>query len=224
MKKILMLILIFGVSNSVSAMTSENYKINADDFGLGGNLGTSENYNLTDTIGEPIVGVGTSENYKSKAGFWYMVDSSISLSVDSATADLGNLTPGTPNEAQSTLTVTTDSWGGYDLYVEQNSSLTHTDTSTTIGDYSCSIVSPCLWTGIGLGFTIKSGTGVDSKWGTDPDFKYAAFPLSATIFHEKLDYASGGDETIVGYKVDASSSQKSGSYSNIITFTASAKL
>jgi hypothetical protein len=137
---------------------------------------------------------------------------------------LGTITPGIPVEGESTLTVTTDSWGGYDLKASQNQRLTHTDTVTTIPDFSCPISAPCLWTGTGLGFTVKSGTGVDPKWGSSPNYKYAYFPTSDTAFHEKTGYGSGGNQTVVGYKTDVSGSQKSGSYSNIITYTAMTKL
>jgi hypothetical protein len=224
MKKAVKILLIFLFPLFCSAATSENYKINADVIGIGGALGSSENYRLTDTLGEPIIGVGTSENYKTKAGFWYMAGTSLSLVVDSNTKDLGSIDPGTPVTAESTLGVTSDSWGGYDLLVSEDQKMTHTDLATTVDDYFCSIASPCLWSGTGLGFTVKSGTGVEAKWGTTPNFKYAAFPLSDTIFHEKTGYSSGADNTAVEYKIDTPGTQKSGDYSNVITYTAIAKL
>lgn len=222
-KLLLILLLIFAPHISL-AMSSETYKINADVVGAGGNLGTSETYKLTDTLGQPVIGIGGSETYNLKAGFWYMVNYALSLSVDSNTVNLGTITPGTPTTGQSILTVTTDSWGGYDLFTSQNHSMMHTDATTTIPDYSCAIANPCLWSGTGLGFTLTSGTQVESKWGSTPNFKYAAFPLSATIFHTKTGYTSGGDQTTVGYKLDTPATQKSGAYSNIITYTATSKL
>ncbi len=205
-------------------MNSENYKIDADVIGDGGQTGTSGNYKLTDTIGEEVIGIGESANYKSKAGFWHMVATTISLVVDSNTVNLGTVTPGTPITGESALTVTTDAWGGYELYVNQNHSMTHTDATTTIPEYSCAISSPCLWSGTGLGFTVKSGTEVDAKWGSSPNYKYAYFPNTSTKFHETSQYISGGNETAIEYKLDVSSSQKSGDYSNIITYVAMEKL
>jgi hypothetical protein len=223
---IIFILMFFSKRHSLfAAMSSETFKINADVVGSGGAPGTSETYKMTDTLGQPVVGIGSSETFKAKQGFWYMVNYSISMVIDSNTVNLGTLTPGTPNEGQSTIDVTTDAWGGYKLLTSQNHSLLHTDTTTTIADYSCSIVSPCLWTGTGLGFTIKSGSSVEAKWGSNPNYKYAAFPTNnPTIFHEKPDYASGADQTVVGYKVDAPTTQKSGQYSNIITYTALAEL
>jgi len=105
---------------STFAMSSANYKIDADVIGVAGGLGTSTNYKLNDTLGEPVIGIGQSTNYQMQAGFWYMVNFIISLQVDSNTVNLGTLTPGTPVVGQSVLTVTTDSWGGYDLLASQN--------------------------------------------------------------------------------------------------------
>lgn len=205
-------------------MSSDNYKINADVFGVAGGEGSSGNYKLTDTVGEPVIGIGQSDNYALQAGFWYMVNYMISLSVDSNTVNLGTITPGTPITGQSIITVATDSWGGYDLLASQNHQMLHTDTITTIPNYACDIASPCLWSGNGLGFSVKSGTGVESKWGTDPNLKYAYFPLADTIFHEKIGYTSGGDATTVEYKLDTPATQRSGNYSNVITYTAMTKL
>jgi len=228
MARLLFFIAIFSVvifsPFYVEAAFSEHYKINADVIGTGGSSSTTGSYALKDTIGEPIIGPGTSDNYKAKAGFWYMVTTVISLLVDSNTVNLGTLTPGTPVDGQSVISVTTDAWGGYDLYASQNHQMLHTDTVTTIPNYSCDIGTPCLWSGTGLGFSVTAGTTVESKWGTSPNFKYAYFPLSPTIFHQKSGYLSGADQTTVSYKLDAPSTQKSGVYSNIITYTAMEQL
>ena len=225
--KIKILNILFACLLSVNicfAAESENYKINADVLSVGGDAGSSENYKLTDTVGEPVVGVGASENYKSKAGFWPMVNTAISMVVNSNAVNLDSHTPGTPITGNSIITVTTDSWSGYDLLASENHNLLHEYSVTTISDYSCAINAPCLWSGTGLGFTVTSGTGVESKWGSDPNFKYAYFPESDAIFHVKTGYTSDGDNTEVGYKLDTPTTQKSGSYSNAITYTAISKL
>lgn len=208
----------------VFAMGSANYKINADAIGAGGALGSSTNYKLNDTLGESVAGIGSSTNYKLQQGFQYMVNTGISLTVDSNTQNLGTVAPGSSATGQSTLTVTTDSWGGYDVLLSENHAMLHTDAVTTISDYSCAISAPCVWSGNGFGFTVLSGTGVEAKWGTSPNYNYAAAPLLDTVFHEKTGYTSGGDQTVVGYNIAPATSQKSGSYSNVLLFTALAKL
>lgn len=208
----------------VFAMGSANYKINADAIGVSGDLGSSSNYKLFDTAGEAVIGIGQSSNYIMKAGFAYMVNYALSLSVDSNTVDLGTVTPGGSAQGQSILTVTTDSWGGYDMLVSENHALLHTDAVTTIADYSCLISSPCTWSGNGFGFTVTSGIGVEVKWGTNPGYNYAAIPVSDTLFHSKTGYTSSGDVTTVGYKEAIPTTQRSGAYSNIVTYTAVSKL
>jgi hypothetical protein len=227
MKKIftfLCLVFLTGTCTCYASMSSETFKINADVIGTGGQSGTSESYKLTDTVGEPVIGVSESETYKSKAGFWRMVGVSISLIVDSDVVNLGTLNPGNPVTGDSVLSVTTDAWGGYELYVNQNHSMMHTDTVTTIPEFSCAITNPCFWSGTGLGFSVISGTNVDAKWGSNPNYKYAYFPNVSTKFHETTQYISGIDETMVEYKVDVPASQKAGNYSNVITFMAMEKL
>ena len=215
--------LFFGYAG-MAAMTSETYSIKSDVIGSAGGLGTSETYNLRDTLGEPVIGMGQSETFNAQQGFWYMLNYSLTMAIDSNTVNLGTVVPGTPRTGNSTITVTTDSWGGYDIYASENNAMRHTDATTTLQDYSCGINSPCIWSGVGLGFSVTAGTGVDAKWGSDPNYKYAGFPLSPTIIHAKTGYTSGGDNTTVQYKVDAPPTQKSGAYSNVITYTATAKL
>ena len=224
LKKIFVFLLVFSLADQALGAYSDNYRIEADVIGIAGNSSGSANFNISDTLGQPVIGLGGSTNYKVQDGFWHMVNYSLSLNLDSNDLYLGTVTTGSPITGQTVISVTTDAWGGYDLLTNQNHSMTHTDNVTTISDYACSIGSPCAWSGYGLGFSVISGTSVEAKWGTSPNFNYAAFPLSATIFHSKGGYYSGADQTTVGYKVDVPASQKSGLYSNIIYYTAITKL
>lgn len=224
-KTAFILFLILAFPSAVFAVAqSEDYKITVDNFGFAGDDGSSEDYHLSDTIGEPIVGAGSSEDYSVQDGFWYKENVLMTLVLDTNTEDLGALTPGTPNTGETVVTVTTDCVAGYELLVSQDAQMTHTNTVDTISDYSCSIASPCAWSGTGLGFSITDGTSVDVKWGTSPNFNYAAFPLSSTKIHEKTTYSLNGDNTTIEYKVDVLSTQKSGIYSNNITYVAISKL
>jgi hypothetical protein len=224
--KVLILFLfgVFVFKNSCQAqMSSGSYKINADSINFGGAPSSSATYKMNDTMGEIATGQSASGTYKMNAGFWYMVNTYLTLTVDSHTKDLGSLLPGSPVTGQSTITVTTDSWDGYSLSVSKDHKMRHTDGTTTIDDHGGSIATPLLWqapNNLGFGFTIISGSGVDSKWGSSPDYKYAAFPDVATAAHTKSDYKSESDETVIGYKADVLASQKSGAYSCTITYTA----
>jgi hypothetical protein len=210
----------------VFAATDGIYNITVDNIGFaGGEFSTDGIYDLSDTIGEPLVGVGTSEDYKKQDGFWYMVNNVISLNLDSNTKDFGVVVAGTPNTTTTVATVVTDAWGGYDLLISKNHEMTHiAHGGVTIPDYIGTIAVPTAWSGVGLGFTVTNGTGVNAKWGAVPNNNYAGVPNSETIFHEKSGYTSGDDETTVEYKVDVTGAQYSGEYTNIITYTAISKL
>ena len=228
MLKILSLISALSVGifpMAVLAMSSTNYKIDVDAINSGGELGSSANYEALDSIGDPFIGIGESANYALRGGFENSLTVGISLALDSDVKNLGSITPGTPISGTTTATVVTDAWGGYDLFISQDKNMTHTDAVTAIPSYACSISSPCLWSGTGLGFTIQSGTGVDTdKWGTSPNFKYAAMTTDPTIFHAKPGYKSGDDATVIEYRLDVPGTQKSGTYSNAVTYVAMARI
>jgi hypothetical protein len=215
------LIFCFGVvQDSFAKMSSDSYEINADSFNTGGDLGSSTSYKLNDTMGEVATGVGSSATYKMKAGFQQMVNTYLVLTVDASSKDLGSLLPGSPITGETSVDVTTDAWNGYALAVSKDHKMLNLeDESTTIDDHNGTIAMPLAWSApnnTGFGFTIVSGTDVDIKWTN----KYAAFPDIATEAHARTGYKSAADETVIGYKVDAPSSQKSGSYSATITYTA----
>lgn len=229
MNKKVILSLVMGVlllPIIVIAATDGTYNITVDNIGFaGGQKSGDGTYNLSDTVGTPLVGLGTSTNYKIRDGFWYMVNNTIALVLDSNTKDLGTITSGSPNAATTTITVTTDAPGGYELLISEDHSLTHTvDGVTTIADYAGTIATPTAWSGTGLGFTVTSGTGVSAKWGTSPNNNYAGIPTIDTVFHDKVGFTSGGDDTVVEYKADVPSTQRSGTYTNTVTYTAISKL
>jgi len=208
---------------SFAQMSSGSYKINADSINFGGAASSSGSYMLNDTMGEIATGEGASGSYKMKAGFWQMVNTYLTLTVDTDNKYLGTLLPGSPITGETMLDVTTDAWNGYVLTVSKDHKMRHADGSPDIDDHNGSIATPVLWSApnnLGFGFTIISGTGVDLKWGSGRSKKYAAFPDVATTAHSKPDYKSPADETVIGYKVDVPESQKSGYYSCNITYTA----
>jgi hypothetical protein len=205
------------------AMGSANYKIDVDVINSGGGDSSSANFSTSDSIGESFVGTGSSANYAVGEGFEASLVFGISLSLDSATKNLGAGAPGAQLTGTTVATVTTDAWGGYDLYISKDKELTHTDTVSTISSIACTIASPCLWPGSGFGFTVKTGTSVEPKWYTNPNYYYAAIPNSSTVFHTKEGYTSGGNDTTIEYKADIGW-QKTGLYANTVTYTAVAKL
>jgi hypothetical protein len=139
---------------------------------------------------------------------------------------LPNVTPGTSQTYAVDAVVRTDA-GGYDMFVQRPEPLTHTDNSTTIPDIAGSIAAPTAWvegTTKGFGFTLTGGLELDGKWGTGPNYNYAALPSAATNYHTRTDLTGGVRETTtIEYRADTDPSQKSGTYSTTVIYTATIK-
>ena len=138
---------------------------------------------------------------------------------------LPNVTPGTSSTFGSDAVVRTDA-GGYNLFIQATSLLTHTDTTTTIPMMAGTVAAPATWTEgttKGLGFTVTSGTQVEAKWVGSP-YNYAGIPLSAMGFHARTGLNGGIPEvTRVQFRADTDASQKQGSYTTNVTYTATLK-
>jgi hypothetical protein len=230
-KNLILMAILFALSaGNVLAMNSTNYQINADSINSGGGGsgsyygGTGATYSVFDSIGESFIGNMAGTIFAVQEGFSPMVNYKMSLTLDSATKNLGTVTPGIPITGTTVASVTTDSWGGYELYINENNNLRHTDTVTTLASYLCAIASPCLWSGTGMGFTITAGTSIEAAWGSNPNYKYAQVPTTSTLFHTKPGYSGVVDNTTIQYKLDVPTTQKAGVYSDILTYIAIAKL
>lgn len=154
------------------------------------------------------------------------------------TVSFGNLTPGTPIAAPATGTiasVTTSASNGYTLAVHDgesgsNSSMTHTDTTTKITDFTLGdITTPATWgAGTGVGITLfAADTSKEAKWGTGTTYndalnKYAAVPETATTAHTVTGFSASADTSSWAFKIDVPNTQKTGAYSGTVTFTATA--
>lgn len=109
-------LLVFAITMSVAmaAMNSSNYQIWADTFSAGGGEDeASLNYNLVDTIGEAAIGLASSTNYASRAGFRQaMKDPVLTLSIGSASLQLGELKKTATKSTSHTLTVESNAASG----------------------------------------------------------------------------------------------------------------
>ena len=142
-----------------------------------------------------------------------------------STQSIPSIIPGASQTASSDVVVRTDA-AGYVLSIAENHDLLHTDTVTTIAAIAAAIALPAAWTEgttKGLGFTLTGGSGIEAGWGTGP-YNYAALPTVATAFHSRSGFLGGAaDTTTMQYRLDTTSGQKSGNYSNTVTITATLK-
>lgn len=166
----------------------------------------------------------------------------ISFSLTSGdTVSFGDLTPGESIKAPATSTiasVTTNAANGYtiglsDGVASTNSSMLHTvDETTYIPDYAGTIGTPTAWTGTGVGITLwDADSNYDAKWCADActsyddtDNKYAGIPETATTAHTVTGAVTGEDTSSWAFQIDVPNTQKTGAYSGVVTFTATAVL
>jgi hypothetical protein len=132
---------------------------------------------------------------------------------------LGTVTPGASNTALVDVIVRTDA-GEYGVTVLQDHNLQKG--GDTISAISGSIASPAAWsegTTKGLGFTLISAPSLDSKWSSGAN--YAAFPGTATSFYTRSGHSSSDTiDTLAGrLRLDTTTSQVNGLYSNTVTYT-----
>lgn len=136
---------------------------------------------------------------------------------------LPNVTPGQSQIYNADAVVRTDA-PGYDLYIQSLGLLTHTDTTTTIPNITSTIASPATWSeGVtkGLGFTVTAATQLEAKWGTSPNFAYAAVPASPTVYHSRSgENGTTVETTNLQFRADTTASQKQGTYKTTLVYTA----
>jgi hypothetical protein len=152
--KILLGVLVFAgsylfVDSYVARST--NYIMQVDSVNFAGNLSTSTNYSLSDTLGEMGTGLGTSTSFNLNAGYQAMQVNTY-LNITSPTD--ATMTPavdgvhGGVADGSAAWTVTTNSSAGYQLYVRAAAApALHDSASHSFADYVPSYATPDFsWT------------------------------------------------------------------------------
>ncbi len=139
------------------------------------------------------------------------------------TAGLGfasDIIPGVSQTSNYDAIMLTDAAKGYNLSVNQNQNLTKG--ADTISPVSGSIASPVAWTEgttKGLGFTLfgTNATAIPAKWNSGNS--YAAFPGSSTSYYVRTGRQSTKDVLNMRLRLDVTTAQPAGTYTNVITTT-----
>lgn len=110
--------------------SSSSYIMQSDSVNFAGYLSTSSSFTLGNTLGEIASGLGTSTNYDLNAGFQAMqADTYITITAPgdaTMTPALNGLAGGVSN-GSADWTVTTNNFGGYQMYVRANTAPALTD-------------------------------------------------------------------------------------------------
>lgn len=203
-------------------LTSPNYMIDTSVAAPFGGQSSSSSYKLVSGGGEAINGLAASSSYKLGHGYVAQLAQSIQLSLAQSSVDLGSITPGISNTGTISASVATDA-PGYSLFINQDGNLT-SGSSTIPAISSGTIAAPSTWTEgatKGLGLTLTGGPSLPVKWGSSGSYNYAAIPSVATTLYTRSGFTGGASDTVTMQpRVDISASQPVGSYSNIVTLTA----
>ncbi len=159
-------------------MESNNYRVQSDSINVGGTDDqTSDNYKMSETIGEFASGESTSNGYKLKAGYQQMQESYISLTSP------GNINMGSGNISLSqddvfgtgsAWNIKTDNPAGYVLTFKTDQANSMDSGSETFTDYTeVSAGTPDAWSvdasNYEFGFSVCGGDVSNSgkSWGGD---------------------------------------------------------
>lgn len=125
--------------NSAGAQVSQsqNYRIQSDSINFGGGLSSSDNYTLESTFGEVATGDLSGNSFNIRAGYQQMTGNYISMSAPASVVmspSIPGLSGGEAN-GSTTVTVSTDSAGGYTLSIRADSNPAMASGANTIADY-----------------------------------------------------------------------------------------
>jgi len=189
------------------AMDSENYKIPKDSINIGGTEdGSSENYDLKDTIGEVGSGLGTSESYDLNAGFRPQAKKPLlRFSISTNSVYLGTLSKASVSSGNVITTVSTNAFGGYTTSVVADGNL-----RMSLSDIIPDVVDGSVTAG-------SSEYGISTS-GLDGLFN--ATDTSVTVVSK--DVASNansvdGVNTTINFKASISGNESPGLYSQKVT-------
>lgn len=213
-------------------MKSENFFLQGGNFNMTSGNKSSQNFRLSDVVGQTAAGLFTSKGYIINAGFLNQAAGAFfTFTVSPATIDFGTLTPNTPVEKQILISIANGDVPGYNVKMSENQPL-GTTVGAEIPDTACDggTGDPCtkaqasLWTGngaYGFGYRIEGKT-------VPVDFEkegyYRPFPATrrnepqALIMESKARKVA--DTATMTVRVNVSPNQPVGQYRNVLSFTA----
>ena len=227
--------LLFTTAPSARAQTMENglYKIQMGNLNSISGQSSGTNYNLSITSGETAPGLYEGTNYKVKAGFQYVPRSSpFAFSISNTLIDFGTLSPTNPVTRITTLTVNNTTASGYKVTASQNHQLQVPTTGaiipdTTCDDGKCSEKKASKWDstltyGFGYRCDATNSCSADDLSFTDSTY-FKQFSDNSKKEQAATIMSGGkgsGQKGKVTYKVNISSSQPAGQYTNLVTYVA----
>lgn len=212
-------------------MDSSRFKIETANIEVAGGSKNSDNYKLSDTVGQLAAGQYSSDGYIVKAGFQYLhAITPFRFSISNTNINLGTLAPSSPSTATTNLTVYFVNSGQYQVTsieegpLKTQSGKTIPDTTCDGGANTCNESLAKVWTSpsaYGFGYGI-SGNDIPSDFidGTYfrpfPDQTAAELPATIMTGNNVRESRS----SVITFKTNISPVQPAGSYETIISLVA----
>jgi hypothetical protein len=222
---------VFCYINAIN-MDSPLYKIQFGTIDIAGGKKTSSGYRLSDSVGQTAAGQFQSTGYIIKAGFQYLYSIfPFYFSISQTKIDFGTLTPNSPQTGQTTLTVSFDAAGGYQVTAIEEGPLRTLNQLASIPDTTCdgggntcneSLAKPWTQTSAyGFGYNM-SGNDIPSDFVNSTYFR--PFPDRTNNENPAVVMSSTNvgrnRQAAVTFKVNISPVQPAGSYQTVINFIA----
>lgn len=220
----------FGLVNA-QEMSSQNFKVQGGNFSITSGSKASENFRLTDLVGQTAAGQFASKGYVIQSGFADRASGQeLTFSLSPSVVNFGDLTANQPVEKTVVLTIANGDIQGYTVQVSENQPLstlaaaTIVDTRCDATPTPCTALNPAPWMKnitYGFGYRMDGPTAPDSFAGKD---LYAPFPVAVrneqpvTVLASKA--AKVRDQAVMTLKLNVDANQPVGQYRNIISFIA----
>lgn len=212
-------------------MESDSYKLNNTNLNMTSGEKSSENFTITDTVGQTGSGKYSSNGFIVKAGFQYVYSAiPFTFSISKSSITFANLAPSTPVTDSLGLKVTSGASHGYkvtiiaDNHLKKNNGVYIPETSCDDSTKSCTVNTANIWNSLssyGFGYSL-SGDDIPT------DFKsslfYKPFALESEGFKPSVLMSNSQvgrkKEAVMSLKLNVSNEQETGQYQNTLKFVA----
>ncbi len=226
-----------------SLLQNDSYRLQMGNLNSIAGESSGSGYNLNITSGETGAGLYSGANYKVRAGFQYI--SSIipfAFSISDTIIDFGVLSPTNPVTRTSTISVDNQSANGYVVTASENHQLLVPAKGAVIPDTTCDAgtctqTTPAAWTsslvyGFGYrcdsvsviynGSTSSDCLGGGSSFSPNANYYKQFADASKTETAQTLMSGTSGrtQQATITYKVNVSTGQAPGLYTNTVTYIA----
>lgn len=232
-KKVIFLLILFLFLNFKNIyginMESSKFKMESASVSTAAGTKSSDNYQLSDTIGQTIAGQFASNGYIIKAGFQYIKSIiPFRFTVSNTNVNLGTLIPNTFSTSQITLKVDFGSAGEYQVLAYEENPIknpngdTIPDTSCNGGSNTCNKSLAKVWdstSAYGFGFNM-SGDDIPSDFINSSYFRPFANKENGddpVLIMSSTNVGRSRQSTLT-FKANVSSIQPAGSYQTVIHF------